>query len=133
VSERSSILEVEPISTGLRMAITGGPDKSKGIREQQIFCFDMLLAVMQSKHRQSLGILVHDSHLFDAMDERQVANAIEVGARLSLQHGFQYIITMNSDRIPYGEFSENFDFDSHVIKPRLTDETEAGGLFGFRF
>jgi uncharacterized protein YydD (DUF2326 family) len=133
VSERSSILEIEPTSKGLRMEITGGPSKSKGIREQQIFCFDMLLAVMQSKRLFSLGFLVHDSHLFDAMDERQVANAIEVGARLSKQHGFQYIITMNSDRIPYKDFSRGFDFDSHIVEPRLTDDTEGGGLFGFRF
>lgn len=133
VSERSSILEIEATSKGLRMAITGGPDKSKGIREQQIFCFDMLLAVMQAKRGNALGFLVHDSHLFDAMDERQVANAIEAGARLSVEYGFQYIITMNSDRIPYRDFSEGFDFDAHIIEPRLTDETEAGGLFGFRF
>jgi uncharacterized protein YydD (DUF2326 family) len=133
VSERSSILEIEPTNKGLSMAINGGPDKSKGIREQQIFCFDMLLAVMQAKRGNKLGFLVHDSHLFDAMDERQVANAIEAGARLSDEHGFQYIITMNSDRIPYGDFSEGFDFASHIIEPRLTDDTEAGGLFGFRF
>ncbi|MFA7173535.1 MAG: ABC-three component system protein [Kiritimatiellia bacterium] len=133
VSERSSILEIEPTNKGLRLAITGGPDKSKGIREQQIFCLDMLLTVMQSKREKSLGFLVHDSHLFDAMDERQIANAIEVGARLSQQYGFQYIITMNSDRIPYHDFSADFDFDSHVIQPHLTDETETGGLFGFRF
>lgn len=132
VSERSSILEVEPTSKGLQLSITGGPDKSKGIREQQIFCFDMLLAVMQSKHEKSLGFLVHDSHLFDAMDERQIANAIEVGAGLSRKHGFQYIITMNSDRIPYRDFSSGFDFNSHIIKTRLSDETETGGLFGFR-
>jgi uncharacterized protein YydD (DUF2326 family) len=133
VSERSSILEIEPTNKGLRLAITGGPDKSKGIREQQIFCLDMLLAVMQSRREKSLGFLVHDSHLFDAMDERQIASAIEVGARLSQQHGFQYIITMNSDRIPYQDFSTGFDFDSHVIQPHLTDATETGGLFGFRF
>lgn len=132
VSERSSILEIEPTSKGLRMAITGGPDKSKGIREQQIFCFDMLLAVMQSRREQNLGFVVHDSHLFDAMDERQVANAIELGARLSNEHGFQYIITMNSDRIPSRDFSAGFDFEAHIIEPRLTDETETGGLFGFR-
>lgn len=132
VSERSSILEIEPTSKGLRMEITGGPNKSPGIREQQMFCLDMLLTVMQSKREKSLGFLVHDSHLFDAMDERQIANAIEVGARLSQQYGFQYIITMNSDRIPYHEFSADFDFDRHVIQPHLTDETETGGLFGFR-
>lgn len=133
VSERSSILEIEATNKGLRMAITGGPDKSKGIREQQIFCFDMLLAVMQAKRGNKLGFLVHDSHLFDAMDERQVANAIEAGARLSQEYGFQYIVTMNSDRIPYGDFSEGFDFDSRIIEPRLTDDTDSGGLFGFRF
>ncbi len=133
VSERSSILAIEPTNKGLRMAITGGPDKSKGIREQQIFCFDMLLAVMQAKRGNKLGFLVHDSHLFDAMDERQVANAIEAGARLSEEYGFQYIITMNSDRIPYADFSDGFNFDSHIIEPRLTDDTDAGGLFGFRF
>lgn len=133
VSERSSILEIEPTSKGLRMEITGGPNKSKGIREQQIFCLDMLLTVMQAKRERSLGFLVHDSHLFDAMDERQIANAIEAGARLSQQYGFQYIITMNSDRIPYRDFTAGFDFDRHVIQPRLTDETETGGLFGFRF
>jgi uncharacterized protein YydD (DUF2326 family) len=133
VSERSSILEIEPTNKGLRMEITGGPNKSPGIREQQIFCLDMLLTVMQSRREKSLGFLVHDSHLFDAMDERQIANAIEVGARLSQQHGFQYIITMNSDRIPCHDFSAGFDFDSHVIQPHLTDETETGGLFGFRF
>lgn len=133
VSERSSILEVEPSSKGLRMAITGGPNKSKGIREQQIFCFDMLLAVMQAKLGNRLGFVIHDSHLFDAMDERQVANAIEAGTRLSQDYGFQYIITMNSDRIPYDDFTEEFEFDSHIIEPRLTDATETGGLFGFRF
>jgi uncharacterized protein YydD (DUF2326 family) len=133
VSERSSIFEIEATNKGLHMDITGGPDKSKGIREQQIFCFDMLLAVMQAKRSNRLGFLVHDSHLFDAMDERQVANAIEAGARLSEVYGFQYIVTMNSDRIPYGDFSEGFDFDSHIIEQRLSDETETGGLFGFRF
>lgn len=133
VSERSSILEIEAANKGLSMAITGGPDKSKGIREQQLFCFDMLLTVMQSRRSRSPGFIIHDSHLFDAMDERQVANAIEVGARLSQEHGFQYIITMNSDRIPYGDFSSDFDFDAHIIEPRLTDATETGGLFGFRF
>ncbi len=79
------------------------------------------------------GFLLHDSHLFDAMDERQIANAIEVGARLSQQHGFQYIIMMNSDRIPDRDFSAGFVFDRHVIQPHLTVETETGGLYGFRF
>lgn len=133
VSERSSVLVIEASSKGLHIDITGGPNKSKGIREQQIFCFDMLLAIIQSERANSLGVLIHDSHLFDAMDERQVANAIELGARLSAQYGFQYIITTNSDRVPHAEFSESFDFNSHVMRTHLSDQSDTGGLFGFRF
>ena len=133
VSERSAVLEIEATKRGLSFSITGGPDRSKGIREQQIFCLDMLLAILNSRKPNSLGFLVHDSHLFDAMDERQIANAIEEGARLNEEYGFQYIITMNSDRIPYNDFSRGFDFNDYVLPIRLTDESETGGLFGFRF
>jgi uncharacterized protein YydD (DUF2326 family) len=133
ISECSSVLEIDAAERGLSLKITGGPARSKGIREQQIFCFDMMLAVLNMGKPTQLGFLVHDSHLFDAMDERQVANAIELGARLSHQYGFQYIITMNSDRIPYREFSSNFSLDNYVLPTRLTDETETGGLFGMRF
>jgi uncharacterized protein YydD (DUF2326 family) len=133
ISERSSILEIEPTSRGLSFDITGGPDRSKGIREQQIFCFDMLLAILNNREPNSLGFLVHDSHLFDAMDERQIANSLQAGARLSQEHSFQYIVIMNSDRIPYHEFPKDFKFDEYVLSTKLTDETESGGLFGIRF
>jgi len=76
---------------------------------------------------------VHDSRLFDAMDARQVANAFEAAVKLTKKHGFQYIVTMNSDDVPQNEFSEDFDFESHVLPQHLSDKTEDGGLFGFRF
>jgi len=133
VSERSSVLEIEPTKRGLQFSISGGPDRSKGIREQQIFCFDMLLMILDAKRNNSLRVLIHDSHLFDAMDERQIANAIEASAKLCQKHGFQYIITMNSDRIPVDDFSNEFNVEKYIVEPRLTDKTETGGLFGFRF
>ncbi|MDD2601124.1 MAG: DUF2326 domain-containing protein [Kiritimatiellae bacterium] len=57
---------------------------------------------------QTVISAVNDSHLFDAMAERQIANAIEVGARLSQQYGFQYICTLNSDYVLRNEFCPVF-------------------------
>ena len=42
-------------------------------------------------------LLVHDGHLFDAMDHRQVAWPLNIRARLAEEYGFQYIVAMNLD------------------------------------
>jgi uncharacterized protein YydD (DUF2326 family) len=74
------------------------------------------------------GFLVHDSHLFDGVDERQVAKALEIGAKITARLGWQYILTMNSDVVP-----ASFVTEDYIVNPRLTDATETGGLFGVRF
>ena len=38
-----------------------------------IFCFDLMLADLATRRGLSPGFLIHDSHLFDGVDERQVA------------------------------------------------------------
>jgi uncharacterized protein YydD (DUF2326 family) len=106
--------------------------KSKGVNNMQIFCFDMMLTLLSLKRGRSPGFLIHDSHLFDGVDERQVGRALALGARLSREHGFQYIITMNTDDIPR-ELPEGFKVDDYALEIRLSDATESGGLFGFRF
>jgi uncharacterized protein YydD (DUF2326 family) len=106
--------------------------KSKGIGNMQIFCFDLMLARLCAERNIGPGFLVHDSHLFDGVDERQVGKALELGAAFSDKFGFQYIVTLNSDSIP-SSLSESFDFNRFVIPVRLTDSTEDGGLFGIRF
>lgn len=134
LSERSSVLRVEPTDAGLSIKVEGGPDAhSAGIKEQQVFCFDMMLAILFSRRRPGwLGVLVHDSRLFDAMEERQIAAAFEVGAKMADKHGFQYIVTLNDDRVPHREFSSGFDFASYKLPVTLTDATEDGGLLGCR-
>ena len=77
------------------------------------------------------GFLVHDSHLFDPVDARQVGTALAVGEELALRDGFQNIVTMNSDK--QLELPEGFELDKYLVAQRLTDDTEAGGLFGLRF
>jgi len=107
--------------------------RSKGITNMQIFCFDLMLIVLGQERQRSPGFLVHDSHLFDGVDERQIANALQVGARLAEQHGFQYIVTLNSDVLPSRGYQADFDIERYIMPVRLTDATETGGLFGLRF
>lgn len=79
------------------------------------------------------GFLIHDSHLFDGVDERQVAKALQIGAELAEKFGFQYIVTMNSDAVPKEGFGEGFNLEKYILPVQLTDEDETGGLFGVRF
>ena len=69
--------------------------------------------------------------IFDPVDSRQRALAIELAAREAEARGFQYICAINSDMIPRNDFSKSFDFESYV-RLTLTD-TEDGGLLGIRY
>ena len=105
---------------------------SHGISNMKIFCYDLVLAQLWANKEVSPQFLIHDSILFADVDERQTALALELAARESEKRGFQYICTMNSDGVPYEDFSKEFDFRRYVIL-KLTDKTEAGSLFGMRF
>jgi uncharacterized protein YydD (DUF2326 family) len=107
--------------------------RSKGITNMQMFCFDMMLAEISHKRGLGPGFLIHDSHLFDGVDERQVAKALQLGSERAEAVGFQYIVTMNSDVLPKEGFKGDFDVGNKVLKTKLTDATETGGLFGLRF
>jgi len=106
--------------------------RSKGIKNMQIFCFDMMLMQLCTNRGIGPRFLVHDSHLFDGVDERQAAKALQVGAELADALGFQYIVTMNSYDLQKTK-SVGFDFDKYLQDVKLTDAQETGGLFGFRF
>lgn len=132
ISDHEGSLEVDVSDNGptFKIKVEGG--RSVGIRNMQIFCFDMMLSIIWAKRNLGPGFLIHDSHLFDGMDSRQVAKAIEIGEAKSREHNFQYIITMNSDQVPRNEFKPEFDFDRFVNPVQLSDENETGGLFGMR-
>jgi uncharacterized protein YydD (DUF2326 family) len=106
-------------------------DRSEGIGKMKIFCYDLMLAQLWAQRSPSPYILVHDSTIFDGVDERQVALALELAASESQRLGFKYICTLNSDMIPSTEFSSGFSFDSFV-RLRLTDD-ETGNLLGVSF
>lgn len=106
--------------------------KSKGVSNMQIFCFDMMLMLLSLKRGRSPGFVVHDSHLFDGVDERQVGKALAVGADLAKEYGFQYIVSLNTDMFPR-QLPEGFNIDDYALEVRLSDAIVEGGLFGFRF
>ncbi|MBD2295602.1 DUF2326 domain-containing protein [Anabaena sphaerica FACHB-251] len=124
------IINVE--NNGFTFRVDIRSDGSEGIDKMKIFCYDLMLAQIWSERDPSPRILIHDSTIFDGVDDRQVAQALELADRESIRCGFQYICTLNSDRVPRSDFALDFDFDS-FIRLRLTDEGEEGKLLGISF
>lgn len=131
--DRSVSLLIEPTKEGvLKVVPKIDGDASTGISEVKIFLLDIVCLISAIRIGRAPRLLVHDSLLYDSMDDRQVASCLNIGARLADEHGFQYIVTMNSDRLEAVE-REGFERHDYVIDPILTDKGDTGGLFGFRF
>ncbi len=124
------IIDVGP--GGFRFQVEIERSGAEGIESMKIFCYDLMLAQLWSDKSHSPGFLIHDSTLFSGVDERQVAIALERAAAVAEEHGLQYICTLNSDTLPYDEFSEGFDIEQYV-RLRLTDTDVSGSLLGKRF
>ncbi len=105
---------------------------SDGIGKMKIFCFDLMLAQLGSTTRHKVDFLIHDSIIYDGVDPRQRAHALERAAQVTEQNSLQYICALNSDMIPTEDLSAGFDLDKHV-RVRLTDKDPAGSLLGMRF
>jgi uncharacterized protein YydD (DUF2326 family) len=130
--ESAGSMTVEETSNGPVFQFPMQGSRSKGIRNMQIFCFDMMLMRLCASRGLGPGFLIHDSHLFDGVDGRQLISALKVGAETAAELGFQYIVTMNEDDA-FKETVTGFDLRDHVLPTVLTDAKEDGGLFGFRF
>ena len=130
--ESAGSMTIEETSNGPAFAFPMQGARSKGIKNMQIFCFDMMLMRLCAEQGTGPGFLVHDSHLFDGVDGRQVISALKLGAELAEELGFQYIVTMNEDDA-FKEKADGFEIKDHMLPVVLTDAKEDGGLFGFRF
>lgn len=130
--ESAGSMTVEETSNGPAFQFPMQGSRSKGIKNMQIFCFDMMLMRLCASYGMGPGVLIHDSHLFDGVDGRQLISALKVGAETAQELGFQYIVTMNEDDA-FKETVVGFNLSDHVIETVLTDVREDGGLFGFRF
>lgn len=131
--ERAGSLTIAASDNGPKFEVRIPSGRSRGIANMQIFCFDLMLMELQMERGKSPGFLIHDSHLFDGVDERQVARALQLGARRAEEHGFQYIVTLNTDALPREGFDPAFKVQECFTGVPLTDSSEDGGLFGIRF
>lgn len=90
-------------------------DASDGINEVRIFCFDILLLMLQKHH--SIKFLFHDSRLFANMDTHQRFTALSIANSLE-SSGFQYIMSMNQDTLDVLKQERT----SEEIKELITDK-----------
>lgn len=132
--DRRSTLRLNATPKG-NLAVTPkiSGDDSIGIKGVETFLLDIVCLLEAIALGRSPKVLVHDSHIFDATDDRQVASCLNIGARLAEEHGFQYIVTMNSDKLESAQREGAFDGSPYILETRLSDATDDGGLFGFRF
>ncbi len=131
-AEQHGRLVINATENGPEITATIPRGRSKGITNMQVYCFDIDLATLWSRRGSGPGFLVHDSHLFDGVDERQRDAALQLGAEFAESEGFQYLVMLNSDEIPK-VLPNGETLDSYILPQRLTDYGEDGGLFGLRF
>ncbi|MGP9651510.1 ABC-three component system protein [Glutamicibacter sp. AOP38-B1-38] len=130
--DREAYIQIDPLETSLKIRPHIGGEDSRGIGQMTMFCFDLTWAVIAHREGHGPDFLVHDSHLFDGVDERQVARAFKLAVDICEQEDMQYIVTMNSDDLSKTE-TFGFDPNPYIIDPKLYDTYEHGGLFGIQF
>ena len=132
--QEPGVLTIEIKDTGYDFGVEIKNAKSQGVNYMKVFCYDMLVAELGALRSQHPDFWIHDSTIFDGVDERQIALALNLAKRKCEEIGFQYICLMNSDTIPFMEFDEQFKaaFKDSVVL-RLDDSTDTGGLLGIRF
>lgn len=112
-----------------------GKDNSSGRTSMKVFDYDMTIMKVKNQLNNNLpGFLIHDSDIYDPVDERQIARALQYADKLTSEMNTQYICAINSDRIAEEYFENDFKerFYKEYVRLRLED-TNDGGLLGFKF
>ncbi len=130
-----------PVPSGLTVANNDGEnkvrfdidahipyDQADGINQGKIFCFDMLLLVLQQRH--SMEFVFHDNRLFADMDPHQRLALFKLADEICKEFGFQYIASLNDDVLESVQSQAGDEFDAPFLKPvilQLTDAPDGSG------
>jgi len=117
--------------TGYTFNVQIPRSNSEGVGKMKIFCYDLMLVDLFSS-KNKINFLIHDSTIFDGVDSRQIALALEHANKKARQNDFQYICAFNSDMLPRENFSEEFHIHDFV-RLTLKDQDPADSLMGFRY
>ena len=129
------IFAISESDNGPRFQISIEGERSKGITNMLTLCLDLTMMRIAYREGRLPDFLVHDSHIFDGVDVRQVRQAILLSAQEAVRFEYQHIMTLNSDQLPTTTEDEELAaiLAEAIISVRLTDSHEDGGLFGIRF
>jgi uncharacterized protein YydD (DUF2326 family) len=128
-------LIIEVGKTGYKFEVEIQRTGATGIENMKVFCYDLTLTQLWADRLNHSGLLLHDSPMFDGVDERQKAAAWARAKAESERLGFQYICMANTDDIPEKEVISGFGLDMHdpkFVRAVLTDQPD-GCLLGVRF
>jgi uncharacterized protein YydD (DUF2326 family) len=106
---------------------------SDGVENMAIYAYDIALAQMWAMQTHRPGFLIHDSILYEGVDERQVALALNYAKEQAEQNDFQYLALLNSDNMPIEDLNQlGLDWRPY-LRQVLDDADPASTLLGFRF
>lgn len=125
-------LIIDITGTGFRFDVDIERARSAGVSNMKVFCFDVTLMQLWSDRSPAPEFLIHDSLLYDGVDERQKALALDLAAREADRLNWQYICTFNSDEYPTHLLPDGSPAAAQPILT-LTDATADGTLLGLRF
>jgi uncharacterized protein YydD (DUF2326 family) len=97
-------LVIDIAETGYKYDVEIEKSGSEGISKMKVFCLDLTLLQFNARENGRIDFLVHDSALYDGVDSRQRALALERASEVSVAIGGQYLCTLNSDMVPRGGF-----------------------------
>jgi len=124
-------LIINTTENGYELDVEIQRSSSEGVGKMKIFCYDMVLVEL-STEKEGIDFLIHDSTIYDGVDSRQRAHALQYAYKRAEEHGFQYICAINSDMVPYDDFEEGFDL-SQFVRLALGDKDPSDSLMGFYF
>jgi uncharacterized protein YydD (DUF2326 family) len=127
---KDAALTVSVDDAGYKFAIRATGSGSTGVDRMTLFCFDLTMleeGILTAHHPD---FLIHDSSVFDGVDPRQRASALQFAQAMVESTGGQYICTINSNDVPDELLDEDW-FKAGVVRTVL--DTETGGLLGRTF
>lgn len=127
---KDAALTVSVDDAGYKFTIRAAGAGSTGVDRMTLFCFDLTMLEEGIATAHHPDFLVHDSSVFDGVDPRQRASALQFAQAMVESTGGQYICTINSNDVPDEVLDEEW-FRAGVIRTVL--DTETGGLIGREF
>ena len=127
---KDAALTVSVDNSGYKFAIQATGAGSAGVDRMTLFCFDLTMLEEGIKTAHHPDFLVHDSSVFDGVDPRQRAGALEFAQAMVEATGGQYICTINSNDVPDDVLDQDW-FRTGIVRTVL--DTEPGGLIGREF